>query len=56
MAFISNFEIREALDRCVTEEEWENFTNSVHIPPELIPYAMQRYADIALSCIAFEVR
>ena len=55
MAFTNNMDIREALDRCATEAEWETLTNSVHIPPELIPYAMARYADLALGSITFEV-
>ena len=53
MAFTNNMDIREALDRCATEAEWENFTSSVQIPPELIPYAMQRYADLALGSNVF---
>ena len=55
MAFTNNMDIREALDRCATEAEWEYFTSSVQIPPEFIPYAMARYADLALGSITFEV-
>ena len=55
MAFTNNMDIRKALDRCATKVEWEYFTSSVQIPPELIPYAMQRYADLALGSITFEV-
>ena len=55
MAFTNNMDIREALDRCATEVEWEYFTSSVPIPPELIPYAMARYATLGARGFSYAV-
>ena len=52
MAFSNYSEIQAALNMCATVKEWES---SIHIPEELMPYALQRYADLALGDVTSEV-
>ena len=55
MAFTNNSDIKAALDSCAIIKEWENFTESVKIPEEPVPYSLQKFADLSLATITFEV-
>lgn len=55
MAFSNSLDVEAALNRCSSVEEWENFTDSVQIPENLLPYAYQRLVELSLQDIAFEV-
>ena len=48
-------EIKTALNECYTVKELEEFTGSVQIPEELIPFYFERFVELTLQYIEFEV-
>ena len=51
----ANMDFLSALNSCNTVEEWETLTGNFPIPQHLVREGLERYADLTMNQLKFEV-